>query len=248
MKVVPCVTKRGYFLWVLFLWASPFLAGQEKEAQEPHGGQDLMNENYPERGHRGDSVGEPAVPRTGFVDPSEQEAPLLGKEEVPFWHDSRLSLSPVLLGNINEVRKVVPWGMGLVLGYGHVPKESWYPEWNAQVFLLQFGSLPNQVRGLGWGLGLAWLYPLRVLLQGALQFAFLLGSSLFAVEDPIEKRTVHKFTFQVISGYEYPFLEKVFLFTQIRYSYIYDPVIPFHSLGVALGLSYHFMVPLRKKI
>lgn len=192
--------------------------------------------------------------RSGFItdaddtdvdDPAEQDAPLLGKEEIPFWHDSRLSTAGLFLMNVGDVSQTMPVGYNLLVGYEAAPVDPWYPELRTELGFMQFASEPNSVMGLNWSLGFVWLVPLKSLaagMPGALQFALLPGAAWVRIQDRIEAVTALKFQFQGVLGYEIELQPRLMAFVQGRYSYLYDPAVPFHSVGVAAGVSYHFMV------
>lgn len=184
----------------------------------------------------------------GFIAPTEQEAPLLGLEQIPFWHNTRLSLAPIFTANVPEVRQVVPYGYGAILGYEWMPAGKFYPDFKVEVSFLNYGSSPHRVTGGSWALGLHWVYPLKLNpYPMAIQAALLPGTAIYQVEDRIETRTVHKFQGNVVVGYEIEFYRQFFVFLQSRYIYIYDPKVPFHSTGFAIGVAYHLWAPLRNQ-
>lgn len=195
--------------------------------------------------------------RSGFVtedsedvdEPADQDAPLLGKEEIPFWHDTRLSTAGQFFSNMGDAGQTIPAGYGMLFGYEAPPADPWYPELRTELGLLNFASEPNSVLGLNWALGFIWLVPLKGFAAGApgaIQFALLPGAAWVRIQDRIEAVTALKFQFQGVLGYEIELQPRLVAFVQGRYSYLYDPAVPFHSVGVAAGVSYHFMAQLRK--
>ena len=150
---------------------------------------------------------------------------------------------------MGELKDSIPYGYmimcGLETGYDYSGKSSrnfMIPWLRAEAGYMGFSKSDALLAGFTGGAGPLWIYPVSADFRHNLRFALEPGFSSLSIENGDESAATFTFTFHGMMGYEYSF-DKVSIFVNLRYVYVYDRDVLFHSAGVSAGLSSRLWQP-----
>jgi len=182
----------------------------------------------------------------GQVELTEKEKVLVAEEKGAGIDSSwrgRIFLDAAGLLSMGELKDPIPYGYmimcGLETGYDYSGKKSrnfMIPWLRAEAGYMNFSKGEASLAGFTGGAGPLWILPVSADFRHNLRMALEPGFSLLGIEKGDESASTFTFTFHGLMGYEYSF-DSVSLFINLRYVYVYDRDLLFHSAGVSAGIS-----------
>ncbi len=147
------------------------------------------------------------------------------------------------LVSMGELNDPIPYGFmimfGLETGCDYRCRKNinfMIPWFRAEAGYLRFSKGEASLAGFTGGAGPLWIFPVSADYHHNIRVALEPGFSVLGIENGDERASTFTFTFHGMAGYEYSF-DSVALFVNIRYVYVYDRDVLFHSTGISAGIS-----------
>lgn len=178
--------------------------------------------------------------------PEDQTAPMVRQSEKSFIENARFSTAGGYHINFGDLSTPLPSGYSGFLAYEHDEADPYDYTMRFETGYFYFSKDSDSITGYKLALGPLWIMPFKDL-KGNIIAGALLGASYLTLENEEGAASSTKFTAHVFGGYEYPFkiksekkTDELFVFIQLRGTYIYDSTYPLISAGVYTGAGYRF--------
>lgn len=147
------------------------------------------------------------------------------------------------LVSMGELDDSIPYGFmimfGLESGCDYRVRKNinfMMPWFRAEAGYLSFSKGEASLSGFTGGAGPLWIFPVSADSRHNIRVALEPGFSVLGIENGDESASTFTFTFHGMAGYEYSF-DSVVLFVNLRYVYVYDRDVLFHSAGISAGIT-----------